>query len=174
MPDNPEGTTLLDVAKDAIGLARQLWPGPGAGGGGATVPFVPTPILPRDPDGTVDWETVVGLPDTDQPTNGLAGAAPGCNVTLPAVPTTRYRAPKGYVIVYPDDPSGRTGTPIAMLKSVAKSCKLWREPAKPPIKASDWRCLRRAGAVVNKLDRVAKTANRVTGKANMTRSRGKR
>jgi hypothetical protein len=128
-------------------------------------------FLPRDPDASVDWETVVGLEDTDRP---AANAAMGCAITAPVTQVSRFRAPRGYVVVYPDDPHGRTGTPVAMLKGVAKTCGLWKQPAKPPIKASDWRCLRRANTVVNKLDRIAKLANNVTGKADLRRTRGKR
>ena len=175
MPDNPEGNVWGAITAGINQLGSIL----GGGGGPAPAPVYPwaaqnpggNGILPRDPDGTVDWETMVGLPDTDRASNG---AVPGCQVTLPAEATTRFKAPRGYVIVYPDDPSGRTGTPVAMLKSVAKSCGLWRQPTKPPIKASDWRCLKKANSVVTKLDRVVKVANEVTGKPNSTRSRPKK
>lgn len=167
MPDNPTG--WLDVLQSGIRAAGSIF-----GGGSGPPAGLPASILPRDPDQSIDWETIVGLPQTDLPAGVPGGAVPGCQVTLPAVSTTRFKAPRGYVIVYPDDPSGRTGTPVAMLKSVAKSCKLWREPAKPPIKASDWRCLRKSASVIRKVDRVAQTANQITGKASLTRSRPKK
>jgi hypothetical protein len=93
----------------------------------------------------------------------------GCAVTLPIRMTQRAVCPPGYVVVHPPGEGKQ-----CMLKSVAISCKLYKSPAKPPIKASDWRCLKRSAAVVRRLDTIAKMANRVTGKANLSRSRGKR
>ncbi len=95
---------------------------------------------------------------------------PGCAPVLPVAFTQRAVAPRGYVVV--TDPA--TGQKVAMLKSVARACRLWKAPRKPPIKASDWRCLMRAEATVKKLDRVVKAANKVSGKANLTRSRRSR
>jgi len=119
------------------------------------------------------------LPGNGGPsTNGKVpgrGHVPGCSVTLPVQMTQRVaRAPRGYVTVYPDDPSGRTGAPVYMLKTVARTCGLWKSPAKPPIKASDWNCLKKANRTVKKLDRVVKMANQVTGKADYRRTRRSR
>tara|TARA_Y100000310_G_C20686271_1_gene819238 strand:- start:1597 stop:2112 length:516 start_codon:yes stop_codon:yes gene_type:complete len=90
----------------------------------------------------------------------------GCQVTVPVTQKTIHKAPRGYVVV--TDPA--TGRKVGMLKGVASKCGLWKAPRKPPIKASDWRCLMRAEAVTKKLDRVVAASNKVVGKRRMTRS----
>ena len=160
MPDNPGGggapwwQQLIGPGLDFI---DNRWGG-GGGGGAAS-------ILPRDPDQSVDWESVFGLPDTDRSAAPGVTAA-GCAITLPVRVTQRAVCPPGYVVVHPEGQGKQ-----CMLKSVAIDCKLYKEPATPPIKASDWRCLKRSASVVRKLDTVARTANRITGKASLTRSR---
>lgn len=100
-----------------------------------------------------------------------AGAYPGCRITLPVQMRQRAYAPPGYVVVRPPAADGTQGAPIAMLKSVARACGLWKAGPKPPIKARDWKNLKRAEMVARKLDTVVKTANRVTGKASYRRVR---
>jgi hypothetical protein len=102
---------------------------------------------------------------------GTGSEYPGCKITLPVSQRSRYYAPPGYVVVRPRDASGREGPPVAMLKRVAITCGLWKASTKPPISAKDWKSLRRAAAVTRKLDTVVKTANRVTGKADLRRVR---
>lgn len=121
-----------------------------------------------------DWWGYDPEAQTNGKMNGGNGGGPGrtvagCAVTLPVQMTQRAVCPPGYVVVHPAGQGKQ-----CMLKSVAISCHLYKSPAKPPIKASDWRCLKRSAAVVRRLDTIAKTANRVTGKANLSRSRGKR
>jgi len=179
VPDNPPGASKLSLG-DVWDWGKDVLFGGDDNGGGAVGGRIRSAInpppsgssfFPTDPDGSVDWEGVFGMEQTDVTPGQTIG---GCQVTLPVQVKQRFAAPRGYVVVYPDDPSGRTGQPIAMLKEVAKKCKLWHQPARPPIKASDWRCLKKANSVVNKLDTVAKMANRVTGRADLRRTRGKR
>jgi len=119
------------------------------------------------------WDEWWGTEPGNGRQNGTAGTGgktvAGCAVTLPVQVTQRAVCPPGYVVVQPAGQGKQ-----CMLKSVAISCHLYKSPAKPPIKASDWRCLKRSAAVVRRLDTIAKTANRVTGKANLSRSRSKR
>ena len=121
------------------------------------------------------WDWITG---DDESSNGSASngrvAAPatggqtigGCQVTVPVTQKTIMKAPRGYVVV--TDPA--TGRKVGMLKGVATKCGLWKAPRKPPIKASDWRCLMKADSVVKKLDRIVSASNRVVGKKRMTRS----
>jgi len=118
-----------------------------------------------------------GLVKNGLPTNGNGQRGPwapghgsmidGCPQTLPVTYTQRAVAPRGYVVVI--DP--QSGQKVAMNKKVARACGLWKPARKPPIKASDYRCLTRANAVVKKLDRVVKMSNQVTGKNKLTRSK---
>lgn len=93
----------------------------------------------------------------------------GCQITVPVQVQQRAKCPPGYVVVHPPGQGKQ-----CMLKSAARACGLWKAPAKPPIKASDWRCLRKANSVVKKMDRIAKMTNEVTGKAPLRRVRSKR
>lgn len=176
MPDNLPGALTkwglpgwLGTATDIIGGAVDLIRGGGGGGGG----FQATDLLPTrivsggngivadQPFDLTDW---LGLTDPAAQTNG--GAVPGCAITMPVRVTQRAVCPPGYVVVHPPGQGKQ-----CMLKSVAISCKLYKSPTKPPIKASDWRCLKRSAAVVRRLDTIAKMANKVTGQANLSRSR---
>ena len=95
----------------------------------------------------------------------------GCPpVVVPVRVINRAQVPRGYVVVI--DPA--TNKKVGMLKSVARNCGLWKPARKPPISASDWRCLQKANSTVKKLDRVVKMSNKITGKASLTRSRTKR
>jgi hypothetical protein len=100
-------------------------------------------------------------------TRNVQGCPP---VVVPIRVIARAQVPRGYVVVI--DPA--TNQKVGMLKSVAKNCKLWKPARKPPISASDWRCLQKANSTVKKLDRVVKMSNKITGKASLTRSRTKR
>lgn len=103
-------------------------------------------------------------------TTGIASTQAGCPpVVVPVEIIGRAKVPRGYVVVV--DP--RTKQKVGMLKAVARHCKLWKPARKPPISASDWRCLQKANMTVKKLDRVVKMSNKVTGKASLTRSRRK-
>lgn len=109
-----------------------------------------------------------GLPKKNGVTGPWApGMVDGCPQTLPVTYTQRAVAPRGYVVVI--DP--QSGEKVSMNKKVARACGLWKPARKPPIKASDYRCLTRANAVVKKLDRVVKMSNQVTGKNKLTRSK---
>lgn len=100
---------------------------------------------------------------------GSNGMAAGCAVTLPLQYRQVTDPPPGYVTVY-----DRAGRPEQfMLKEVARSCGRWKPAAKPPIKARDWKTLRRAAAVQRRLDTVVKTANKATGSAPLRRVRAK-
>jgi len=95
----------------------------------------------------------------------------GClPLTVPVEVVSRARVPRGYVVV--TDP--RTNVKIGMVRSIAIKLGRWKAARKPPISASDWKCLMRANSTVKKLDRVVKMSNKVTGKASLTRSRSKR
>jgi hypothetical protein len=134
----------------------------GGGGGGGGVAILP---------GGTEFDLTDWLGITDPPEEGSSSGqtVAGCAVTLPVQVTQRAKCPPGYVVVHPPGQGKQ-----CMLKSVAISCKLYKSPTKPPIKASDWRCLKKSAGVVRRLDTIAKMANRVTGKANLSRSRGKR
>lgn len=70
--------------------------------------------------------------------------------------------PPGYVAVDTDN-DGRTDT--CMLKAYARECKLWKPKAKPPIKARDYKQMRTAKRVADKLMTIAKDAESLGGKA---------
>lgn len=136
---------------------------------GAVVPYDEGWIPGRQSYDPGEWIQDVGPVTPVAATNG--GGYPGCKITLPASTRTRYYAPPGYVIVRPPGANGAPGAPVAMLKRVAISCGLWKAAKKPPISAKDWTSLRKAASVTRKLDRVVKTANAVTGKADLRRVR---
>ncbi len=159
MPDNPAGGGngkwgCFDVpfvgeicASDALGLITG-----GDGGGGPISGIVPT--NGALPSGVVPKENG----------NGNGSVSPGqlvdgCIPVLPVAFKQRAVAPKGYVVVTEKD-----GSKVAMLKTVARACGKWKPARKPPIKASDWRCLMRADATVRKLDRVQKAADKIRKK----------
>jgi hypothetical protein len=130
-----------------------------------------------------DPEGVVGPIDSmTQPVEGPMGGPPAvasangdcCPTMLPVQVVPRVaRPPKGYVTVQPRMSNGQRGAKVYMRKAMARSCGLWKPRAKPPIKAGDWRCLKRASSVVKTLDRVVAMSNKVTGKARLTRSRSR-
>ena len=64
-----------------------------------------------------------------------------------------YRAPKGFVIV--KDPQGRA---YGLPKTVAKQFGMYKEPAKPPISATDWKNYKRNQTIEKKLLKIAKPA----------------
>lgn len=160
----------------ARGIGNAILPGDPFTDHGAIGRQVASNLLGTDRDGTTDWNP---FPDADDATGRagqmLSGAGtPGCSTVLPVIQKTINRAPRGYVVVYPDDPSGRTGTPVAMLKSVARSCGYWKPTPKPVMTSSDMKTLRKADRLQKKVDRIAKMANSVGGKAPLRRVRGKR
>jgi len=170
--DNPSGkfgcVNLPLIGEKCVSDLDFSWFGGGGNGnGGSNVVADPG----RDQSWWDEWWGTNGTAATNgtaSTTNGGRTVA-GCAVTLPVQVTQRAVCPPGYVVVQPAGQGKQ-----CMLKSVAISCHLYKSPAKPPIKASDWRCLKRSAAVVRRLDTIAKTANRVTGKANLSRSRSKR
>jgi hypothetical protein len=122
--------------------------------------------------GTNIFDTIFGGDEeTEAPaqTQQPAAGQPGCAITVPVQVKSRAACPPGYVVVHPPGQGKQ-----CMLKSAARACGLWKPAAKPPIKASDWRCLRKASSVVKKMDRIAKMTNEVTGKAPLRRVRSKR
>ena len=111
-----------------------------------------------------------GQPSSGQQVRSTDGI--GCAVVVPAQMKARVSCPPGYVsVVDPNSPNGQGK--VCMLKKVAVSTGRWKAARKPPIKASDWRCLMKADSVVRKLDTVVKKSNKITGKARLTRSRSK-
>lgn len=125
-------------------------------------------------DVVTDWWTDGGESGTAEvKTQGTTithgGEIPGCSVTVPVQMRQRAYVPPGYVVV---EPPG--GGKIGMKKEVARACKLWKPSKKPPISASDWNSLKKAKRTADKLDRVVKTANAVTGRADLRRVRTKR
>lgn len=80
----------------------------------------------------------------------------------------RAKCPKGYVCVE------YQGRKVCMTKALARSCKLWKPPTKPPISARNWGSMKRAKRAVDSLDRVVETANAITGKADLKRTRPRR
>jgi hypothetical protein len=166
MPDNWV-TDVTKVLSTGVDIYRQL-----TGGGAQSYPVN---------QGTVESSlgaAEVLVPDSVErligtmPSNGSSGNGyVGPQITVPATVKPRLYAPPGYVIVRPKKADGTPGTPVAMLKEIAIKCKLWKRSPKPPISARDWKTLRRANAVTNRLDTVVKTANRVTGKADYRRVR---
>jgi len=87
-----------------------------------------------------------------QVTAGLP-MAPVMNATQ----TVTYRAPKGYVVVDLVGSNGQTSK-VAMWKPMARSLKLWKARAKPPIKASEWKALKTAERVSKKAKSIAMKA----------------
>lgn len=65
------------------------------------------------------------------------------------------RAPRGYVVVR--DPEGR---PYAVNKKFAKQMGIWKEPAKPPISATEWKHFQSAHRIEKKLLKIARPAIR--------------
>lgn len=124
-----------------------------------------------------DWITgddengsVNGEPSPLPSTTGQAGAnIAGCQITVPVQAEMRAKCPPGYVVVHPPGQGKQ-----CMLKGVAIKCGLYKSPKKPPIKASEWDCLKKANRVVNKLDRVVAMSNNVVGKNKMRRVSSKR
>ena len=127
-----------------------------------------------DPRGPGPWKNPPGSNGTPNgnrlPDQTGYGSLMGCEVTVPIQQRSRAYVPAGYVVV--NNP--KTGQKIGMLKKVARSCGLWKPSRKPPIKASDWRCLMKADSVIKKLDRVVGAANNITGKPRFSRARTKR
>jgi hypothetical protein len=64
-----------------------------------------------------------------------------------------YRAPKGYVIVR--DKSGRA---FAVNKTIAKQFGLWKQAAKPPISATDYKHYKRNRQIEKTLRKIAAPA----------------
>lgn len=65
----------------------------------------------------------------------------------------RYKAPRGYVIVYPWGP---TEQPIAMLKGAARAMGLWHPAPKPPVSGWDMRAITRANSAQKRVKSLAK------------------
>lgn len=176
--------TLKSFAGDVVDVAGDVKDLLGGGGGG-TPPLVTYGNVPPS-NGSASvadnpWvpNVIEGLynPGVNAPAvaNGRGPSTmAGCDLYLPVKQAMRLVAPPGYVVVRPPTRDGSPPVPRAMLKRAAVSCGLWKAAAKPPIKAKDWRCLKRANAVVNRIDTIVKMSNTVTGKAKLTRSRGKR
>jgi hypothetical protein len=155
MPDNPLIPNFIEGdLEEFLGFEIPDLFGPSDGGGGSA-------LVGASQTGTIP---------TARASNGVA-SGPGCPpVVVPVEVTRRAKVPRGYVVVV--DP--QTKQKVGMLKAVARHCKLWKPARKPPISASDWRCLQKANMTVKKLDRVVKMSNKVTGKASLTRSRRSR
>lgn len=69
--------------------------------------------------------------------------------------TQRIQCPPGYVAV---DLDGDGQNDACVLKGVARAMKMWKARPKPPIKASDWRAMKKADRVRKKAKKIAKTA----------------
>jgi hypothetical protein len=155
MPDNPFIPNFLEgPAEDFLGFEIPTF---GLDGGGATGQ---TQVATR--------KTQTGAVPSASGGNAQA-VAQACQPVLPVQVVSRAQCPKGYVVVEPPGQGKQ-----CMLKALAVKCGLYKNPAKPPIKASDWRCLKKAASVTRKLDRVVKMSNQVTGKADLRRVRSKR
>ena len=182
MPDNPQGSgSLWDRLR---GIGNALLPGDpfGVPGGGvpdwmsrevrdwATGRVDRGSILPRDPDGSVDWETMTGQQDTDWPRANQVTNQHGCQIYVPLQQQARLRAPRGYVVVTRTNADG-TKQKVGMLREAAQKCGLWKRAPRPPITASEYKTVRTANRVIKKVDRVVKMTNEIQGKARLTRSR---
>jgi len=179
--DNPRGASKLNIGGIFKGIGDvvtglipgewddQIWKGITRDSSGPANSILPG-SLPRDVDGTIDFNP---FPDADDlPAQTGGGTVNGCNLQVMVQPQAKtiHKAPRGYVIVQ----HPQTGQKVAMLKSVARSCGLWKPRQKPIMTAADARTLRRAASLTKKVDRVAKMANSVCGKAPLRRVRGKR
>ena len=136
---------------------------PGGGGGQITpgqLPSVGGNLLPVQEDESW-WESIFGPDEPPPPQNGAVSSIPGCDPVVNVRYEQRAHCPPGYVAVRPNGPN--TGQ-VCMLKSVAISCKLYKNPTKPPIKARDWKALKTAASVQRKLDTVIRTANKASGR----------
>jgi hypothetical protein len=65
----------------------------------------------------------------------------------------RWKAPPGYVIVYPWGPDQQ---PIAMLKGAARAMGLWHPAPKPPVSGWDMRAIQRAHSAGKRVKSLAK------------------
>ena len=170
MPDNfGFWDTIGDFVGGVIGIG-----GNGDNGGGSsnlagklgqfTGARVDQAFFGMDRDGTPDYNP---FPDADDLPSAPMGN--GCNLQVMVAPMQKVinKAPRGYVIV--EHPN--TGVKVAMLKAVAKSCGLWKPRAKPVMTAADAKTIRKAARLTGKVDRLAKLANSVTGKAPLRRVR---
>ena len=99
---------------------------------------------------------VGGLPVTVG-MNGLAGVPCDVKTVMNTQIKQVHTAPKGFVVVVC---TGSNGLPVkmAMWKPLAIKLGLWRAARKPPMSASEWRCLKTADRVKNKVKRIAGTA----------------
>ncbi len=182
MPDNPFGWDIFRRVGNFL-LPGDPFGQPGGGGGGAADWLSGqvrdwargrppgSPILPRDPDGSIDWETITGQQDTDWPRQqqGVTNQH-GCQIYVPLQQDTRLRAPKGYVVVTRTNADG-SKQKVGMLREAAQKCGLWKRAPRPPITASEYKTVRTANRVIKKVDRVVKMTNEIQGKARLTRSR---
>jgi hypothetical protein len=95
--------------------------------------------------------------------NGQATQA-GCpNIPVIVQPAQKVtlKAPKGYVIV--ECPKG-SGNKVAMIKPVAIKMGYYKNRPKPPISAKQWRAMKTAETVKNKVKNIASTAGFKTTK----------
>lgn len=163
MPDSPDFTgsgpgldwrDFVDPALE-IGGAVYDWATGGNGNGVAAPGAIPP---------------TVAAPRTAPRTNGGAsGQAACCGQTMVPIAYKQIAScPPGYVAV---DTSGDGRTDACVIRSCARQYG-WRPAAKPPIKASDWKGLRKAASTIKKLDRVVKMGNAVVGKKPYRRTSG--
>ena len=121
-------------------------------------------FLPRDIDGTIDWNPFEDA--DDMPAQSTMNAATGTmNVIVAPNVTQRLQAPKGYVIVE------YRGSKVAMLKEIARKCGYWKPQPRPIMTASEGRILRKAARLTKKVDRIAKMSNAVVSQAPLRRVR---
>jgi len=167
MPDNPTGLQgpqpqgIFDIVKGVGGVIGKIGGVIGGllpGGGEGEITPGQLPILPGVGGGGF-WDWWDDDPEQPPPQNGRMNGT--CSPTVAIGYTQRAHCPPGYVAVRPGGP-GTAQT--CMLKSVAIDCKLYKNPTRPPIKARDWSCLKKAASVQRKLDTVFRTANKASGR----------
>lgn len=179
-----------EVSEDIQNWAEDAWkPGQGESGNGSWLidyqaGFLPTnggsmpdnPYIPNwiegmyNPDVNGNGNGPAVQPGGGGPMDGAHAHGKGCCPTqlyAQVQATQRRSCPRGYVLV--NHPS--TGQAACMLRGEAVKCGLWRAARKPPIKASDYRCLMKSASVIKKMDRIVAATNKITGKNRMSRSK---
>lgn len=165
MSDHPRGWAGWGAVEKGIDFLGRIWPGGGNGNEGQITrgqyPTINGFVAQQDDQGY--WDDVWGwdLNPFNEPARSNGRVDGTCSPTVQIAYSQRAHCPPGYVAVRPGGP-GTAQT--CMLKSVAIDCKLYKNPTKPPIKARDWNCLKKAAGVQRKLDTVFRTANKASGR----------
>jgi hypothetical protein len=151
-----KGVPLLGTAISAVGIGASLYAGAKALGAGSGGSMPGLPALPGDGKG--------GMVPTGQGMGNRSIFRNDPNVIEQLKPwaipirdlRVVYRAPKGFVIR-----KDAKGDPYGIPKAMAKAYLGWKPAPKPPISVKDWKCLKRAGNVIDKFKTIEKEAIKI-------------